>query len=579
MLLQMSICPKIGLQNVSINSEKWAKLGTLNWTPYQLKEKAWRMTFLVFATCALFSCSDDENDPSRDDNEPPLSEATVPTPNPYLASEHYSLTHFNSAQTDAFPYAVKGGTFQINPDDCASTWSGPVNLMTLSSTDPDYMWGMCSDRVSYIHIADGTFERVAEIGLPNGIQMNTEENLRKLVDTQYTSTDQLYADAVEILGKYPQMSMSNGNYVICDNENYAYTNARTVICRYKLKEAGNPKAGIVLDKQVDMAPYMDNPQTLVGMVMTYDGYLVVASGNGIAIIDRTMSMPPVVKLIPDDQVITNSAAVDEHNGIYIASNSRTPGGKGIMHKFVWKNGKLSEDEADGAWTASYDGGPEAPAIKMGYGTGSTPTLMGFGDDEDKLVVITDGAKRMKLVAFWRDDIPEDAVPVDAENPRIADQKEISCGLSASTEWIQSEQSVAISGYGAFVVNNVIPNTVPDKIVAVLSIGPLVTPPFGVERLQWDTEKNQWYSVWTRPDVSSISMIPAISTASNMVFVNGYTEADGWEVTGLDWGTGATSHRVIFGQTSRGNGAYAIIQYMENGDLLFNSVGGPFRVKL
>ena len=546
---------------------------------YQLKEKAWRMTFLVFATCALFSCSDDENDPSRDDNEPPLSEATVPTPNPYLASEHYSLTHFNSAQTDAFPYAVKGGTFQINPDDCASTWSGPVNLMTLSSTDPDYMWGMCSDRVSYIHIADGTFERVAEIGLPNGIQMNTEENLRKLVDTQYTSTDQLYADAVEILGKYPQMSMSNGNYVICDNENYAYTNARTVICRYKLKEAGNPKAGIILDKQVDMAPYMDNPQTLVGMVMTYDGYLVVASGNGIAIIDRTMSMPPVVKLIPDDQVITNSAAVDEHNGIYIASNSRTPGGKGIMHKFVWKNGKLSEDEADGAGTASYDGGPEAPAIKMGYGTGSTPTLMGFGDDEDKLVVITDGAKRMKLVAFWRDDIPEDAVPVDAENPRIADQKEISCGLSASTEWIQSEQSVAISGYGAFVVNNVIPNTVPDKIVAVLSIGPLVTPPFGVERLQWDTEKNQWYSVWTRPDVSSISMIPAISTASNMVFVNGYTEADGWEVTGLDWGTGATSHRVIFGQTSRGNGAYAIIQYMENGDLLFNSVGGPFRVKL
>lgn len=546
---------------------------------YQLKEKAWRMTFLVFATCALFSCSDDENDPSKDDNEPPLSEATVPTPNPYLASEHYSLTHFNSAQTDAFPYAVKGGTFQMNPDDCASTWSGPVNLMTLSSTDPDYMWGMCSDRVSYIHIADGTFERVAEIGLPNGIQMNTEENLRKLVDTQYTSTDQLYADAVEILGKYPQMSMSNGNYVICDNENYAYTNARTVICRYKLKEAGNPKAGIVLDKQVDMAPYMDNPQTLVGMVMTYDGYLVVASGNGIAIIDRTMSMPPVVKLIPDDQVITNSAAVDEHNGIYIASNSRTPGGKGIMHKFVWKNGKLSEDEADGAWTASYDGGPEAPAIKMGYGTGSTPTLMGFGDDEDKLVVITDGAKRMKLVAFWRDDIPEDAVPVDAENPRIADQKEISCGLSASTEWIQSEQSVAISGYGAFVVNNVIPNTVPDKIVAVLSIGPLVTPPFGVERLQWDTEKNQWYSVWTRSDVSSISMIPAISTASNMVFVNGYTEADGWEVTGLDWGTGATSHRVIFGQTSRGNGAYAIIQYMENGDLLFNSVGGPFRVKL
>lgn len=32
---------------------------------YQLKEKAWNETFLVFATCALFSCSDDENDPVK----------------------------------------------------------------------------------------------------------------------------------------------------------------------------------------------------------------------------------------------------------------------------------------------------------------------------------------------------------------------------------------------------------------------------------------------------------------------------------------------------------------------------------
>ena len=545
----------------------------------QQKESKWRIALCLFAAYALFACSDDKDVPNIDDEEPPVTEISVPTPNPYLAAEHYSITHFNSAQTDAFPYAVKSGTYPINPDECDGIWSGPVNLMTLSSTDPDYMWGMCSDRVSYIRIADGGFKRVAEAALPNGIQMNSEEDLKKLVNTQYTSTELLYADATEILGRYPQMAMSNGNYVLCDKDNYAYTNARTVICRYKLKEAGNPAAGIILDKQIDMSPYMENPQTLVGMVMTYDGYLVVAAGNGIAIIDREFSKTPVVKLLPDDQVITNSASVDDRNGIYIASNSRTPGGKGIMHKYIWKDGKLSEDENDGAWTAHYDGGPEAPAIKMGYGTGSTPTLMGFGDDEDKQVVITDGSKRMKLVAFWRDEIPEDVVSVDAGNPRIAGQQEISCGLPASTEWIQSEQSVVVSGYGAFIVNNVIPNTVADKIVAVLSIGPLVTPPYGVERVQWDTEKNQWNSVWTRPDVSSISMIPSVSSISNMVFVNGYTTADGWEVSGLDWDTGATIHRVVFGQGNRGNGAYAIIQYLENGDLLFNSVGGPFRVKL
>ncbi|MDD7061923.1 MAG: hypothetical protein PUJ36_03385, partial [bacterium] len=61
----------------------------------------------------------------------------------------------------------------------------------------------------------------------------------------------------------------------------------------------------------------------------------------------------------------------------MASNSQQENGSGLMQKIVWKNGRLSTDEADGAWQASYDGGPNAPSIKMGTGTGSTPTLMGF----------------------------------------------------------------------------------------------------------------------------------------------------------------------------------------------------------
>ena len=145
--------------------------------------------------------------------------------------------------------------------------------------------------------------------------------------------------------------------------------------------------------------------------------------------------------------------------------------------------------------------------------------MGFGDDDDKLVVITDGAKRMKLAAFWRDEIPEDAVAVDPENPRLAGEIEANCGLPETTEWIQSEQSVVTAGYGAFVVNNIAADAVVnDKLVGVLSIGPILEQPTGVERFQWNTEKNSWESVWTRGDVSSTSMIPAVSTSSNMLKV-------------------------------------------------------------
>ena len=223
----------------------------------------------------------------------------------------------------------------------------------------------------------------------------------------------------------------------------------------------------------------------------------------------------------------------------------------------------------------------APCIKLGYGTGSTPTLMGFGSEEDKLVVITDGAKRMKLTAFWREGIPADAKTVDANNPRIAGIFNITCGLPASTEWIQSEQSVVVGGYDAFVVNNINDSEqkVNDKIVGVLAIGPILTGPKGVECVRWNTATNEWEARWTRADISSVSMIPALSTTSNMVFVNGWYDATGWEVTGLDWTTGATRHQVNLGKDNRGNGAYAIIQYFPNGDLLFNSVSGPIRIAL
>ena len=43
--------------------------------------------------------------------------------------------------------------------------------------------------------------------------------------------------------------------------------------------------------------------------------------------------------------------------------------------------------------------------------------------------------------------------------------------------------------------------------------------------------------------------------------------------------GHVSVRAIFGHDNLGNGAYALIQYAPNGDLLFNGVGGTFRAHL
>lgn len=530
----------------------------------------------------LVACDDDDEGDGGgsggDQAQTPLSEMPVAPRNPYLAQEHYSITHFNSAQTDAFPFAVPEGSFRVSPDDCPGKWSGPVNLMTLAANNADYMWGMSSDRVSYIKVSGGSFELVAELPLPR-VAQKSKEDLQKLVATYDTYAD-LEAATKAVLGEQPQYAMMCGNYVLCDRDNYAYTNAVKTLLRCKLTDPANPAAGIDIDAQLDMTPYLHGSFTLMGVSMTYDGFLVVAGKQSISIVTRDLSQVVDTYVLPDDQTLSNSICVDEGGGIYVASNSQTEGGPGLMQKVVWTGARLSTEASEGAWQAPYDGGPYAPSIKMGFGTGSTPTLMGFGDDHDKLVVITDGAKRMKIVAFWRDDIPADVTPADPANTRLADARLVTCGLT-NAEWVQSEQSVVCAGHGAFVVNNVreMPVEIHDKVIGVLAIGPVLEPASGVERLEWDCQSHRWKSLWTRPDVKSVSMIPCVSTASEMVFVNVYGDANGWEVDGLDWNTGATRHSVIFGKNNRGNGAYAIIQYMPNGDLLFNSVCGPFRVKL
>lgn len=44
-------------------------------------------------------------------------------------------------------------------------------------------------------------------------------------------------------------------------------------------------------------------------------------------------------------------------------------------------------------------------------------------------------------------------------------------------------------------------------------------------------------------------------------------------------TSATVTEVKFGHDNYGNGAYAILQFLADGDLMFNSIAGPCRMRL
>ncbi|AZL60186.1 hypothetical protein EI545_15930 [Tabrizicola piscis] len=509
----------------------------------------------------------------------------LPERNPFLSSDIYGVTHVNPAQQNSIPYRIPLRVRIVDLGALNPVWGGPVNNATYSSAMPGYFWSVATDRVALIDARDGRWEMVADIDLP-GAARRSQEALRQIVDFEYRDIDSAEAHLKTILGNEPGTVLPAGVYSLVSNKDLVYCNADTTVSAIGLVDRADVSRGLEVKAQFDTATIIppssvmgEEPRVgLVGMNMTYDGHVVVGALNGVSVIDAALTKGQFVSFGDDNQMATNSLAVDAGGGIYVATGSKTPRRPGVMRKLVWTGERLSADPVDGAWTAEYDGGDWPPAIKAGTGTGSTPTLMGFGEGEDKLVLITDGSNRMKLVAFWRDEIPTDARAVEgALSPRIAHQIPVRAGISEERPWLQSEQTIIVLGTGAFVVNNLIEEGHPDRIIDVLTVGPVHAPPRGVEKIVWNQTDRRFYSAWARGDVVSVSMVPLASSGAGAVFVNGYSPEDGWEVTGLDWETGKTVARTIFGQDNKGNGAYAILQFLANGDMLFNSIVGPFRI--
>jgi len=521
--------------------------------------------------------------------------------NPFLAHDKLATTHFDLSQSDNFPDPVPQGDFQIDPRKLDRIPGGPVNIITLKSTKEGFWWGLGTDRISYIDSRDGKWEEVARYDWPSVIQIK-QEDLDAVIGSIYASSDALARDYYKLwapnMAANPTLRMMTGNaiYAVVNNKNEVYVTASGQV--YKM---GFDKGKIIMKASIELKSKMSVPDQLKSVIpmdkvpggiqgvnIAYDGSIFVGTIFGLMAVDANLEnildnmsfpieyfyskFPPKAGDTPE--FISNSFAIDSKNAIYVATGSR-------MNKVIWNGKNFSIQKEDGAWSQPYKTGDIAPTIKYGRGTGSTPTLMGYGPEQDELVVITDGQNQMNLVAFWR---------AQKKGSQIADQIEVQCGFTDPPSFIQSEQSVAVLDNGAFVVNNIAPNPqglrefddandVADLIFNVLAVGPIVSPGQGVERFEWNSELNKWERVWADSNLSSTSMVPAISSSSEIVLINTYDVDLGWQVVGLDWNSGDVLHQVNFGKTSYGNGAYALIEYFKNGDLLFNGIGGPMRVPL
>ncbi|TCU53766.1 hypothetical protein EDF58_11016 [Novosphingobium sp. PhB57] len=306
---------------------------------------------------------------------------------------------------------------------------------------------------------------------------------------------------------------------------------------------------------------------IIALSMTYDGFLVAAAPGAVIILDRDLAVKSYVAF--SGEAVDNAVPVDEYGGIYVVTSRR-------MLKVVWNGKNLSSEEEDGAWESGYEWMPDEKAFALGSisrGSGTTPTLMGFGDDPDKLVVIADGAEGgTNLVAFWRDDIPEDfEQKPGTKSRRIADQARIE--ISKAT----IEPSPNVLGYGVAVVNSTYPEPFPEPGFHNGFMAGVTRPaPKGIQKFNWNPATRRFEQDWLNAEIdNSDIMVPVVSAATGLLYAankRGLT----YEYAGLDWMTGEVKARWVFPDDSAMWNAFGgITTILEDGDLL---IGGAFAIK-
>lgn len=534
--------------------------------------------------------------------------AIAETGNPYLAQSYNSVTHWDHGGAQNAKIVVPRGFYDATPASEQLVPNESVSLPLLSDkvNGKDVYWWWAGFSLRKLTEDHGQLVELAHadipVKLPNYTPVTPEQRREQAAKVQSFLDAKDEKGLLDYMKSQPNRMLSAASDQIANGAVYAVLtrddafigcSGRTVF-RIDSADTKNPASPLKLTKLITLpANLFDNEKAkhgtrlpvdmLFGLSITHNGFLVVNTlGGKVITLDRhTLDVIDSYTVAGNDELFLNSFATgaDAHGGsVYVASNT-------TMYRLVVDaHGKIHDDEASGAWKAPYERGERMPPPKLADGTGSTPSLMGFGPKDDKLVVITDGAKKMHLVAFWRDQIPAGWKQKPGTlSPRIADQREVDLGPGIDVA--QSEQQVSVFGNYAFVVNNIAPD---DARSAPLDSAPYyvnlllgATRPAGAgaATMIWQQDKHAWKQLWARPDVASISVVPMISGGSHMAIIDGYFTKR-WndrQYIGMDLDTGKTVMTIRGGTDPIFNGMYSPIKVDLQGHFLYGTAFGLLRL--
>lgn len=384
-------------------------------------------------------------------------------------------------------------------------------------------------------------------GSPLGLQGATAK-----IDHDTFQVIDVYIPAEREMNPPPVVAGISGAYNVLDRDDHFIVGRTSAIEVFADSIPGDRFSPIALLNRYFLPPqaFCRNGEDVVaGMVLMYDGNVAFVTEQAVlGIIPRgpaqmtdanlhTISLNGAdcadTMIASDDlESVSNSLAADEEGGIYLVTSE-------AMYKFRYDGSALTQ-----VWRAEYAAEQDVGGVRLGKGSGSTPTLMGTELDDDQFVVITDAQKLMHLVLLWRDAVPADWQPIaPGKDPRIACEFPITFGDPEATETL-SEQSVLVRGHAAVVVNNqlqdnsLFANQIPllRQIFSALEGGNPDQAPFGLERVDWDPVLRTCTRAWVNTKVSIPNGIPTMSAATGMIYGIGQRKGT-WGLEGVDFASG------------------------------------------
>jgi len=550
---------------------------------------------LLGCACAILllgtvvGCSKQSSAPAADEAKPASSAVTeaksehrhaLPPNNPFLVQNSaYPSVHFNPAQTDVTTLPVWPGNSTLEPSQV--DWL--PGITTMGTVHRPYPGGEHAvffsggNRVGKIRITGGDFSIMDEVSIP-GFEDNTisTTQLRRIVKQMESANgdeNEYLPPLTEFIEKTAQgtATVGNGLYTVMDKDGFYYAGWATTVYKVADVREGDIHSPIKIVKAFDMRDGMpedlrDKISRIFALSLTYDGHLVVAMPGTIAVMDRDFGNFQFINL--EGEAVDNGISVDDKGGIYCVTSK-------YMRKVVWDGTKLSDDEADGAWKSEYDYVPNPKALSRG--AGNTPTLMGFGPDDDKLVIVADAGDPVKIVAFWREEIPQDfEQKPGTKSRRIADQLALTIEVPATIEW-----SPHVYGNGVMMMASAYANPVQQDdgkfafFETVLTAGATRQAPVGAEKWSWDSETDSFKSDWT-VDYPLQSALHPVSAASNTVTL-APLEDGLYSLVHVDWDTGKEVGKVILGTSPILNTGGGFIIPLNEDETYITGVFGPVRI--